>query len=191
MSTNLYPFEIIKSGFTDQQLINMLNYFLTNIEWKEDQYKYGYRIVIPRRKTFMFGSDYSYSGQNKKGIPFSTQMKYIKNNLEKQLNLDNDYFNGCLLNLYEDGEASISAHRDNEKEMDVSAIIISFSLGSTRSFIFKNTVTSEKVTLSIKNGDILIMKNNCQKDWIHSIPKELKIKEPRISLTFRKFLNNK
>lgn len=189
MKTNLYPFEIIKSEFTDQQLIGMFNYFLHNLEWKEDRYKFGDRIVIPKRKTFMFGSDYTYSGQNKKGVPFSSQMIYIKNNLEIQLNLTENYFNGCLLNLYEDGEASISAHKDNEKDMDENAIIISLSLGATRSFVFKNTVSSEKIKLSVCNGDILIMNNNCQKDWEHSIPKELKIKEPRISLTFRKFIN--
>lgn len=187
METNEYPFEIIKSEFSEQQLINMLNYFLNNIEWKEDQYKYGDRIVIPKRKTFMFGSDYLYSGQIKKGVPFSIQMNYIRKNIERQLNLEEGYFNGCLLNLYEDGEASISAHKDNEKDMDTNAIIISFSLGATRSFLFKNTVTSEKIKLSISNGDILIMKKGCQKDWEHSIPKESRIKEPRISLTFRKF----
>jgi alkylated DNA repair dioxygenase AlkB len=120
-------------------------------------------------------------------VPFDNLTNQVKHNIENFLNIENNFFNGCLLNLYEDGSASISPHKDDEKDMDLTAPIVVLSIGETRTFILQNDITKEKLKLKIGNGDILIMYPLCQKEWVHSIPKEKEIIKPRISLTFRKF----
>ncbi len=42
----------------------------------------------------------------------------------------------------------------------------------------------------MENGDLLIMLDNCQENWLHAILKEKEIKDPRISLTFRNVISN-
>ncbi len=45
-----------------------------------------------------------------------------------------------------------------------------------------------KVKLTLGNGSLLIMQGDTQRNYTHEIPKETKIKEPRISLTFRQLI---
>ncbi len=79
-------------------------------------------------------------------------------------------------------------HSDNEKELDPQKSIASLSLGSTRDFILKHKQKTLKEKLTLGNGDLLIMYPECQRDWIHSIPKRRKIIENRINLTFRTYI---
>lgn len=165
----------------------MFNYF-SKLNWTSDTYIIHGKEVTPKRKTFMYGKDYSYSGIKKDAKPFDKQVLYIARQIEKKLNLPKDYFNACLCNLYEDGEAYLSYHKDNEKEMDREAVIVSLSLGYDRKFYLKNDNTKEVEKFVHKNGEIFIMEAPTQTDWKHSIPKEAKVKETRISLTFRRFI---
>ena len=183
-------FYIDDLGLSENDLKKYLNHYIS-LNWEQEIYNFGGKTIIPRRKTYMMGKDYSYSGQTKKSHNFDDTTLIIKSKIEEKLNLYKNYFNGCLLNLYEDGDASISYHKDDESSMPENSMIVSFSLGSTRKFFLKKDKDNEgkRITekLSIKNGEILIMKNECQKKWSHSIPKEKDIIEPRISLTFRRF----
>jgi len=180
------PFYSLKLDFDEDLLLKMFNYF-NNLEWTSDTYIIYGREVTPKRKTFMYGKSYSYSGITKKSTPYDLQIKYIVKRIEEKLDLPNGYFNGCLLNLYPDGDAGLSYHKDDEPDMDLDADIVSFSLGATRKFYLKNDKTSEVVKLNHNQGELLIMQPKTQKDWKHSIPKEKKVKTSRISLTFRKF----
>jgi alkylated DNA repair dioxygenase AlkB len=58
-------------------------------------------------------------------------------------------------------------------------------LGATRKFEFKHKVTSEKESVILENGSLLIMKGATQTNWLHALPKSTKVKHPRINLTFR------
>lgn len=186
------PFKIIKSDFSDEDLNIFYQHYLS-LEWEEDVYFFSGKKVIPKRKTFMMGYNYTYSGQEKIAKEFDEITLLIKNKIENFLDLPSNYFNGCLLNIYPDGDASISPHFDNEKEMDKNAIIISFSLGATRKFNFEHINKNNDNRFrkfKINNGDILIMFPEAQEYWRHSIPKEKDVKECRISLTFRKFISD-
>ena len=79
-------------------------------------------------------------------------------------------------------------HADNEKVIDASKPIASVSLGSKRDFLLRNLISLDKYSFSLDNGDLLIMKEECQRYWVHSIPKRRKVKNARINLTFRKYL---
>lgn len=184
------PFRVINSEFSKEELREMFDYYLNNLEWSQDEYNFGDKTIRPRRKTFMFGKNYSYSGQTKEAVPFDDFTNKIKNHLESVLGLEKNYFNGCLLNLYIDGEASISYHKDDETDMIEDAIIIALSLGSTRKFYFQNddkTMENRTQKLEISDGELLIMEPECQKTWKHAIPKEKGVTDARISLTFRRF----
>ena len=181
--------------FSSKQLINdekllekMLNHF-KSINWESDTYIIHGNYVTPKRKTFMYGIKYSYSGITKKPLPFDEKIKWIANQIEKTLGLEKNFFNGVLCNLYQDGDTHISYHTDDEKSLDKTAPIVSLCLGATRKFYLKDIETGVVTKLTHKNGEIITMFPPCQTKYKHSIPKEKKVKDVRISLTFRKFNN--
>ena len=99
------------------------------------------------------------------------------------------HYNFLLFSKYRNEKDSISFHSDNERFLGFKPRIASITLGATRPFLLKNKKTKETQTFNLDAGDLFLMKDNCQKDYLHSVPKQkTKIKE-RISITFRKALN--
>lgn len=181
-----YPFykQILIS---DEIILHKIYQYFLKIEWSNDVYQMYGKTIMPKRKTFMYGKNYTYSGNTKISVPFDKQIHYLSQLIEKQLKLPKNYFNACLLNFYPDGEAGLFYHKDDEEEMNKNAPIVSFSIGATRKFYLKHDKTKEVVKLEHKSGGILVMNPETQKDWIHSIPKDKNIRSGRISLTFRRF----
>ncbi len=65
----------------------------------------------------------------------------------------------------------------------------SVSFGATRRFLLRrNTDHSDKWVCDLVSGDVLIMKGSTQQHWTHSIPKMLRVSQPRINLTFRQIV---
>ena len=74
----------------------------------------------------------------------------------------------------------------NSNMADAMACAGSVSFGATRRFLLRrNNDHSDKWDCSLASGDVLIMKGSTQQHWMHSIPKMLRISQPRINLTFR------
>lgn len=95
-------------------------------------------------------------------------------------------FNGILVNKYMDGNDYISAHSDDETGLDKSGVV-SISYGSERKFRIRNKKTKEVMFDEITTHCCIIhMGGNFQELYTHEIPIEKKIKEQRISFTFRK-----
>ena len=96
-----------------------------------------------------------------------------------------EIFNGLLFNLYFSGEDYISAHSDKEMELsNVGVVALSFGCGRTfriRSKTMKGIVL-DHVT---GNNELLWMKGQFQHEFTHEIPKELRLAQPRLSITFR------
>ncbi len=132
---------------------------------------------------------YRYSGQEIRSnsmydYPFLISiLEYVNNYLKTQ-------FNAILVNRYNDGSKYISAHSDDEKELDPSnSVVASLSFGATRKFRIRDRATKEKIDYDHNSGELLMMQGiNFQKEFTHEIPKQLKVKQPRISLTFRKHI---
>lgn len=95
-------------------------------------------------------------------------------------------FNSCLANYYRNGNDKIGKHSDSERDIDKNSSIMSVSFGAPRKFILEPKYVGEKKVFNLGDGDILIMLPGCQDFYTHEIPAEPKIKNPRISLTFRK-----
>jgi alkylated DNA repair dioxygenase AlkB len=96
-------------------------------------------------------------------------------------------FNSVLLNLYRDGSDKVGWHSDNEPELGYEPTIASLSLGAERRFKFRLREDHDvKEEIILPSGSLVVMSGPCQQLWDHEIPKELKIKTPRINLTFRR-----
>ena len=162
---------------------------VTNLlKWRSDKIKIFGKEYDQARMVAWYGEPnicYKYSGIEMITRPWTPELLEIKKNLENFLNVE---FNSVLINLYRDGEDYMGWHSDDEKELGDRPIIASLSLGVPRDFIFKHKVTGEKISLNLKNGDLLVMKGETQKYWKHALPKRLKIKQARLNLTFR-FIN--
>lgn len=183
------PLIVFENFLNKQEDNDLFEYFKDNIKWTQDKYNFSGKTILSPRLTFFYGKSYKYSGQTKIGIPFDEKISKLANSIEKFLDLNENYFNGCLLNYYRDGKDSISYHNDNEKDMDKNGIIAVVSIGSERKFNLKNTSNNEVKTFDLKVGSLAIMNPICQENYKHAINKEPNVTQGRISLTFRKFIN--
>ena len=128
-----------------------------------------------------------------KGYKYSNKMMESKpltqSNRELLDIVNNEFgtqFNGILVNKYMDGNDYISAHSDDETGIDLNGVI-SISYGAERIFRIRNKDTKHIIYDELTTHcSILHMGGNFQKLYTHEIPIQKKIKEPRISFTFRK-----
>jgi alkylated DNA repair dioxygenase AlkB len=94
-------------------------------------------------------------------------------------------FNSVLLNLYQTGKDEIRWHSDKEEQLGESPVIACLNFGATRTMHFKSKTTKEVHAFELAGGDLLVMKENCQKNWLHAILADKSVLLPRISCTFR------
>ena len=175
------------SNFINDTQPSFHQQLLENVHWKQDELTLYGKKIITKRKVAFEGDDfieYTYSKQKKIANPWSHEVLEIKQLLEKKLSTQ---FNGCLMNLYESGEVGMAWHSDNEPELVPDGIIVSISFGATRTFQLKHKQSGEKIDIKLENGSLLLMDMESQHYWLHQLKKEIKVKEPRINLTFRQF----
>jgi alkylated DNA repair dioxygenase AlkB len=158
---------------------------INHLPWEQGDIKlFGKEFKIPRLESFHSnqGTSYSYSGKTLTAHPMDKQLLKLKNKIEA---LANHSFNCVLVNYYRDGNDSNGWHADNEKELGLNPVIASVSLGATRRFDLKHQISGENIEFELYNGSLLIMGGELQQFWKHRIPKQKKVKEGRINLTFR------
>ena len=169
--------------FDKEQLINVK---FKNINWHHDKLNmYGKEVFLPRYSAWYGDNDkpYTYSGLTLQPNKWNKGLLFIKNQIEKLANIN---FNSVLMNWYRDGEDYINWHTDAEKELGKNPIIGSVNFGTTRRFLIRhNEDSSIKLEFPLKHGTLLIMSGELQHFWQHSVPKERKVKQTRVNLTFR------
>lgn len=122
---------------------------------------------------------------------YTADILEIRKNLEEELNSVLDV---CFLNCYEDFSDHLGWHADDSPEMDMERPIVSVSLGSERYIWYKEIADKEGTTLKkvlLENGSAFIMPAGMQRTHLHRIPKSDRPCGPRISLTFRGYVENK
>lgn len=99
-------------------------------------------------------------------------------------------FTIAIANLYENGQDYVAPHADDEKLIDQSCPIVTYSFGESRIFRIRDAKTNEVVkTLNTGCCTFITMGgNNFQSMYKHEIVKQSPTKVPgaRISITFRK-----
>lgn len=171
--------------FSLEQSDNYFDKLLTEINWKqESMYMYGRNINFPRLTAWYGDNDkpYSFSGITLKPENWTPTLLVIKQLIETKAKVA---FNSVLLNLYRNGNDSISWHTDAEKELGINPIIASVNFGATRKFQLRHNTNNEKIELNLSHGSLLIMKGELQHYWQHQVPKTKQVVKERINLTFR------
>ncbi|WCL49622.1 alpha-ketoglutarate-dependent dioxygenase AlkB family protein [Leptospira sp. GIMC2001] len=176
--------------FTNEESKKYLYDLTDNMDWKHDELIIFGKKIITKRKVAWYGSapfSYTYSHTTKFANPWTEPLILIKSKIEKQLNRK---FNSCLLNFYHDGNEGMSWHSDDETSLEQFGCIASVSFGAERRFDFRNIHNKNKISIVLENGSLMTMEGECQKNWQHSLPKSKKVTQPRINLTFRKFIGH-
>lgn len=193
IDTHNYKPIILKNGayiyvpnfFNKKESDSYLTFLLKEIDWKQEEMNmYGKTLKFPRL-TAWYGDInklYSFSGITLNPIIWTKEILDIKNKIKQEFHV---IFNSVLLNLYRNGNDSISWHTDAEKELGINPTIASVTFGAKRKFQLKHKSTKEKIEIELEHGSLLIMQGALQHYWKHQIPKTKKIVENRINLTFR------
>ena len=78
----------------------------------------------------------------------------------------------CLLNVYQHGYHSISAHSDDERQMGESHNVYCWVIGDNpRKAIFKSKDKTKSFTIEIPEGLYIMSGKNFQKNFTHEFPK--------------------
>ena len=99
-------------------------------------------------------------------------------------------YNSVLVNLYRDGNDSVSWHSDNEEINGSEPTIASVSLGETRRFDLRHKESGETVRVDLEDGSLLVMSGLSQLCWVHQIAKTKTKVGPRINLTYRQVITS-
>ena len=182
--------EYIENFFDFDQSQLYMKHLTNDIKWKREKIRmWGKEIVTKKRIAWYAdeGKSYTYSGSTFHPDQWNELLLEIKKHVEQYIKFQ---FNSVLLNEYPNGKVGMGWHSDDERELGIDPIIASLSFGANRDFIFKHKTNKsyENIKIHLKSGSLLLMLGSTQHHWKHSLPKRLKVREPRINLTFRKIL---
>ena len=147
------------------------------------------KSVNMRRSIGFFSNEsvgYAYSGQVAVAQSLNEDLLSLLDLVNKKLNSD---FNAILVNKYPDGNHYIGKHSDDERALSNKGVAC-LSYGACRKFRIRNKSTG-KIVLDVptNSNELWCMSGDFQKEFTHEVPVEKKVKEERISFTFRKHLN--
>ncbi len=148
---------------------------------------YGKSSLLPREVAWVAdpGVAYRYSGVASTPQGWTPHLLDLRTRLEEHTEA---VFNSVLVNRYRDGRDSVAWHSDDEPELGPAPTIASISLGAERRFQLRHKEHRDTVEVRLAHGSLLVMAGTCQREWVHQVPREAKIKGPRINLTFRHVL---
>ena len=116
-----------------------------------------------------------------KVYPWKGQMAELRNKVEA---FTGKTFEIAMCLYYPNGNFFAPYHSDQETS-GADTVLPSISLGTVRTFSFKENETEEDYTLSLADGSLLLMGKNCQRNYTHSLPKNTNCSTGRINITFR------
>ena len=165
----------------------LLDQLSAEIEWEQHEITlFGRTVPTPRLTAWMGDAAYAYSGVVNEPKPWPDSLAALRQRLSEELGVA---FNSCLANLYRDGSDSMGFHSDDEPELGPEPTIASVSLGARRRFVLRHRTTRERWTWDLGAGDLLVMRDESQRDYAHAVPKTTRPIGPRMNLTFRHFLS--
>jgi alkylated DNA repair dioxygenase AlkB len=173
--------------FSRSESDRLFDHLLAEASWRQETVRfYGREHPIPRLTAWHGdrGRSYTYSGISMRSEPWSTALLEIKHRIEV---LSDTTFNSVLLNLYRDGNDSVSWHSDDEPELGPEPVIGSVSLGATRRFAMRHKERDDlRARFDLGHGSYLLMRGQTQRHWEHQVPKTSRPVGKRINLTFRR-----
>lgn len=167
----------------------ILKKLIQHTPWQQRIVKMYDKEVITPRLTAWYGDadqiDYTSVGKSQP-LAWTPELLALKKKVEHVAGIG---FNSVLLNYYRDGRDSVAWHSDNETIMGSDPIIASLSFGEVRSFDIRlKTNHTEKYSIRLEHGALLLMKGDLQTKWEHRIAKSTQAMQGRINLTFRRVI---
>lgn len=174
----------------DWRSIKPENIQWSNIQWRHDEIKiFGKKTLIPRYSSWYGDPDkpYTYSGLTLQPNEWNKGLLYLKDKMEK---LAGTEFNSVLLNWYRDGKDYMGWHTDAEASLGKNPVIGSVNFGASRRFVLRRIDNKKvKIEFPLKHGTFLAMMGETQHYWQHTVPKQMKVHDLRVNLTFRVIKN--
>ena len=155
------------------------------VTWAEREIVlYGKRIMQPRLVGWAGEVAYRYSGQTLEPRAFTDTVRALTDGVNA---FAGTRFNHVLLNRYRDGRDNMGMHADDEPELGPDPVVATLSLGATRrmTLVPRRPRDGERRSLELAAGSLLVMRGACQRRFRHGIPREPRVTDERISLTFR------
>lgn len=145
---------------------------------------FGRSVLQPRLIAWAGELAYRYSGQTLEPRAFTPTLARLLRAVGERAGVP---FNHVLANRYRDGRDSMGLHADDEAELGADPVVATLSLGATRRLVVKPRRKSEALVpaLDLEHGSLLIMGGTCQRHYVHGIPRQPRVLDERISLTFR------
>lgn len=158
---------------------------LETIPWREYQMPMYDKIVTAPRMIAWYGTEEE-TGES--ALPWTPELLGLKYKVEQETE---QQFNAVLLNLYRNGNDSVSWHSDKEHRIGQNPSIASVTFGQTRPFRLRHKVDKSigQLQIPLHHGTLLLMSGTTNTFWEHHIPKSAKEMLPRINLTFRQVKN--
>lgn len=144
----------------------------------------GRDVLVPRLVAFCGepGMRYRYSGRDHEAAPWTPTLRAI---LDRLIATTGTRFHTVLCNHYRDGNDAMGRHADDEPELGPAPVIASVSLGAERRFDLRHRSTRETVRTVLPSGSVLVMSGATQRHWVHAVPRQARVREARINLTYR------
>lgn len=163
-------------------------YYRTLLEhtpWHEYEMPMYDKIVTAPRMVAWYGNP---DIDSESALPWTPELLLLKEKVERETGLQ---FTAVLLNLYRNGNDSVSWHSDKEHRTGANPNIASLTFGQTRPFRFRHKTdkTLPQVEIPLHHGTLLLMSGTTNTCWEHHIPKSAREMLPRINLTFRQIKN--
>jgi len=163
----------------------LLDQLRAEIAWEQHEITlFGRTVPTPRLTAWMGDAAYAYSGVVNQPKPWPAALTAVRERLRAEIGVD---FNSCLANLYRDGSDSMGFHSDDEPELGPEPTIASVSLGDRRRFVLRHRGTRQRWTWDLGAGDLLVMRDESQRDYAPAVPKTTRRVGVRMNLTFRQF----
>lgn len=157
------------------------------LEIKPEIMVFGRKCNQPRNVAFFSNESvgYRYSKQIMLAQPLSDELAQLLSIVNTRFGAD---YNGILCNEYPDGYHVVGSHSDDESALDKNCGVISISWGATRIFRIRDQETNT-IVVDIPSSHLsVIQMGGCyfQRKYKHEIPKQTKVKDCRVSFTFRR-----
>ncbi len=129
-------------------------------------------------------------------IPSSGMVRVLQADINEFLAKNHGWgpMNGCFLNRYEDHRKALGWHADDFRKMDHSRPVVVISLGQPREIWWRPNgergVVPQAQRQLLEHGSLFIMPPGMQHTHEHRIPKGSQDMTPRVSLTYRAFLDD-
>jgi len=134
-----------------------------------------HKVCHPQRNSQFFSDDaqgYTFSGSSAAALPLTEPLRKL---LARINGLFDDYYNGVLVNIYNDGQDCIGAHADDENELGDSGVVM-VVYGQTRKFRIRDKRSGKLIQdVDLPSGTLAWMAGDFQKEFKHEVPKEARL----------------